>query len=166
MPDLNIHMEQSLFYYGYDFKELHQWIDDPSKLYAGSHRVVRHDIDDIKLVLEIFKDKVPEKYRMFIRDAFLDHLILDRLTTKQNQKRKSNDIKDIEYVFQLMIKKHEYNIEKVLDTTEKYFDNFDREYDNKSEELMWKAIQAMLKVYVRSQYESINIIKVFLERLK
>ncbi len=45
MPNLNIHCALSSQRTGFDFKELHKWMDDPSKTLGVDHRMMRHSLN-------------------------------------------------------------------------------------------------------------------------
>lgn len=75
MPDLKIHEEESLKTYGKSFTELHQWMDDSSKVFHCNHRKYRHDPQTTPL----------EAKKLFGENAdhvCLDHIILDLKETQ------------------------------------------------------------------------------------
>jgi hypothetical protein len=83
MTNHKMHCESCKKRYGYDFSEIHTWMDEPVSLNGSAHRKHRHDDEETpRLAVEIFSDKVPNQYRIFIRDAVLDHLILDAIETR------------------------------------------------------------------------------------
>lgn len=79
MPDNKEHCNDSFKKYGYDFRAIHKWMDEPSGTELGpNHRKYRHNPSITpKKVENAFWDKVPEKYREYIKDAVLDHIYLD-----------------------------------------------------------------------------------------
>jgi hypothetical protein len=79
MPALNVHISSCLEKYGYGFKDIHIWMDEPVKVSGANHRKYRHDPRITSQQAEhIFWDKVPEEHRAFIKEAVLDHIILDK----------------------------------------------------------------------------------------
>ena len=79
MPDLEAHCISCKKKYRYDFKLIHQWMDEPSSIAYGNHRKLRHDWNKTPREAEkIFWNKVPEEYRILIKDAVINHIILDR----------------------------------------------------------------------------------------
>lgn len=79
MPSMAEHARHCRKLYGYGFREIHNWMDGTVKSRGRSHRVDRHDISSTpQKAYDIFKDKVPVKYRKYIKDAVKDHIELER----------------------------------------------------------------------------------------
>lgn len=79
MPDRREHAEYSKQLYGYDFEEIHKWMDGTSISKGPNHREDRHDINETpKKAFEIFKDEVPEDKIKYIKDVVKDHIELDK----------------------------------------------------------------------------------------
>ena len=57
MPSLEEHCKRTLKRYGVEGGNIHKWLDEPSRKYAGAHRQFRHDTETIRLVGEIFEKK-------------------------------------------------------------------------------------------------------------
>lgn len=55
MPDLEEHCKHTYKRYGIEGRDIHQWMDDPSRKYSGKHRQFRHDTETIKLVARAHK---------------------------------------------------------------------------------------------------------------
>lgn len=85
MPSGKEHCQSCREKYGYDFSEIHNWMDEPIALYSHAHRKERHDKNSTPDKAEqLFWNKVPEPYRKFNRDAVLDHLMLDYVQPDNN----------------------------------------------------------------------------------
>ena len=83
MTNHNMHCESCLKRYGYPFSEIHSWMDEPATINGPKHRMFRHDETETpKMAEELFLDKIPEQYRKYIREAVLDHLIIDTIETR------------------------------------------------------------------------------------
>jgi antitoxin component of MazEF toxin-antitoxin module len=88
MPLVKVHCKRCEEKYGYDFKEINAWMDAPSLIMGGNHQSVRHDVVNTPKKAEtMFKNKIPEKYRIFIKDVVLDHIILDKKQRMINSKK-------------------------------------------------------------------------------
>lgn len=90
MPNLEEHCKHSQKRYGIEGRDIHQWLDKPSRKYTRGHRQFRHDTETIKLVGEIFGQKYG---REMAENITLDHITLDhkeeikqRKEEKQQQK--------------------------------------------------------------------------------
>ena len=84
MPNLKEHCNQSKKIYGYDFKEVHSWMDYPCRSMTSHHRKERHDIKKTPVeVKKIFWDKVPKEYREYLWHVAIDHISLD-FSQKEN----------------------------------------------------------------------------------
>jgi len=81
MPNCEEHCEHTLKRYGVEGRDIHTWIDEPSKLYGASHREVRHDTEAREMVKKIFGEKYGEN---LAENIFLDHMLLD-LETKNKE---------------------------------------------------------------------------------
>lgn len=74
MPSLEEHCKRTLKRYGVEGRDIHQWLDEPSRKYAGVHRQFRHDTETIRLVGEIFGKKYGKS---LAENIALDHIMLD-----------------------------------------------------------------------------------------
>lgn len=73
MPNVEEHCKSTLKRYGVEGRDIHQWLDEPSRKYAGGHREFRHDTETIRLVGKIFG----KKYGSLAENIALDHIMLD-----------------------------------------------------------------------------------------
>jgi uncharacterized Zn finger protein (UPF0148 family) len=74
MPNLDEHCKHCLARYGVEGRDIHQWLDEPSKEYASSHRQFRHDTESVKLVGELFSKNYG---RSLAESIALDHIMAD-----------------------------------------------------------------------------------------
>ena len=74
MPSLEEHCKHTLRRYGVEGREIHQWLDAPSRKYTGSHRQFRHDTETIKLAGRIFRENFGQQ---MAENIALDHIMLD-----------------------------------------------------------------------------------------
>ncbi len=74
MPNLEEHCRHSLKSYGVEGRDIHSWLDDPSREYAGSHRQFRHDTETVRLVGEIFGKTYGKN---LAENIALDHIMVD-----------------------------------------------------------------------------------------
>jgi len=74
MPNLEEHCRRTLKRYGVEGSDIHTWLDEPSREYAGSHRQFRHDTETIKLVGEIFGKTYGKS---LAENIALDHIMVD-----------------------------------------------------------------------------------------
>jgi len=74
MPDLEEHCKQTKEQYGIEGRDIHSWMDEPCKIFGGSHRKVRHDVTGIKDAYRIFSTKYP---REDIERIMTAHILLD-----------------------------------------------------------------------------------------
>jgi len=74
MPDLEEHCRRTLKRYGVEGKDIHAWLDEPSREYAAAHRQFRHDTETIRLVGEIFGKTYGKS---LAENIALDHIMLD-----------------------------------------------------------------------------------------
>jgi len=77
MPNLEEHCRRTLQRYKVEGRDIHSWIDNPSRKYAGSHRQFRHDTETIKLVGQLFGKNYGEE---LARNIALDHIMADHET--------------------------------------------------------------------------------------
>lgn len=88
MPSNEEHIKHCKELYGYGFEEIHRWMDETSVARGANHRKDRHDIEKTpKKAFEIFKDRVPEEYREYIKDAVKSHISIDYFDTKNKERR-------------------------------------------------------------------------------
>jgi len=74
MPSLEEHCKRTLKRYGVEGRDIHAWLDEPSREYATAHRQFRHDTETIRLVGETF-GKIYGK--SLAENIALDHVMLD-----------------------------------------------------------------------------------------
>jgi len=76
MPSHEEHCQDSLRRYGKRFDELHRWMDQPSAIMGGKHRMYRHD-----------PYKTPQEAKLLFGpladQACLDHIRLDRQESRR-----------------------------------------------------------------------------------
>jgi hypothetical protein len=99
MPNLEEHCKHSKERYGFDGREIHQWLDEPSQLYCGSHRGFRHDEETIVLAGNRFGKNYGEGLigRKIAEEIALDHFILDHQESL-NKHSEKNEIPPAELV--------------------------------------------------------------------
>ncbi len=86
MPGLETHSERCNERYGYEFRDIHIWMDETVKIKGPKHREDRHDpFETPEKAEEIFWEQVPEQYRKFIPDAVKDHIRLDNKKVSHSQ---------------------------------------------------------------------------------
>lgn len=85
MPNLETHCEHCLEKIGFECREVHQWMDEPSRIYGGAHRVIRHDKETALLIADMFGKLYAEgiKGRVIAEAGFYDHILLDATISKQ-----------------------------------------------------------------------------------
>jgi len=82
MPNLEEHCNHSKDRYSVEGRDIHIWLDEPCRIYAGNHRILRHDIETIELVGKIFGDK----YGVTLaKNIASDHIYLDRIEKKEKE---------------------------------------------------------------------------------
>jgi hypothetical protein len=54
MPNLEEHCKHTLKRYGFEGREVHKWLDEPSRVYGGIHRGFRHDEKTVILAGKLF----------------------------------------------------------------------------------------------------------------
>ena len=74
MPNLEEHCKSTLKHYGVEGRDIHAWLDEPSRQYAGTHRQFRHDSETVRLVGEVFGKKYGKS---LAENIALDHIMLD-----------------------------------------------------------------------------------------
>jgi len=74
MPNIEEHCKQTLKRYRVEGRDIHQWLDEPSRKYASGHRQFRHDTETIRLVGENFGKSYGKSLAETIA---LDHIMLD-----------------------------------------------------------------------------------------
>lgn len=74
MPNINRHCKRTLKKYGVEGRDIHKWLDEPSRKYAGRHREFRHDTETTRLVGEVFGGKYG---RRLAENIALDHIMAD-----------------------------------------------------------------------------------------
>ena len=90
MPNLEEHCKRTLKRYGVEGRDIHKWLDKPSRKYTGSHREFRHDSDAIRLVGNLFGEKYG---RTLAENIALDHIMLDHEEDIQKRARKKESEK-------------------------------------------------------------------------
>jgi hypothetical protein len=60
--------------YGVEGRDIHSWLDEPSREYAGSHRQFRHDTETVRLVGELFGKTYGKN---LAENIALDHIMVD-----------------------------------------------------------------------------------------
>lgn len=120
MPCLEEHCRHTKERYGYEFREIHSWMDETVKMKGPNHREDRHDpFKTPEKAKEIFWEQVPSEYRKFIPDAVLDHIRLD-------YEEESNSEEDKRKQKSELIRRHEVNREGLRVGNKVKYD--DREY--------------------------------------
>jgi len=71
MPSLEEHCQRTLKKYGVEGREIHEWLDDPARIFGVGHRQFRHDAETIRLVGEIFGEKYGKS---LVENIALDHI--------------------------------------------------------------------------------------------
>jgi len=89
MPGLWIHCAISKKRTGEDFKELHQWIDEPYKEKGMNHRAIRHfyNLKDEKTIKEYWNKKGNKGEIAVVEWLF--HIALDNLNTAFKMDKKT-----------------------------------------------------------------------------
>jgi hypothetical protein len=83
MPNHKTHCAISKKRTGYDFSELHDWIDGPSKTLGKNHRTVRHawNETEMKTIQRYWDDKKGKGWGDKAVIEWLFHISLDNLST-------------------------------------------------------------------------------------
>jgi len=83
MPSHEEHCNDSFRRYGYNFSEVHRWMDEPCRIAGSSHRQFRHNpYETPKEAEQIFSNIVPEQFKSIVKHVILDHIKLDRAYTE------------------------------------------------------------------------------------
>ncbi len=82
MPNVEEHCRSTLKRYGMEGRDIHQWLDEPSRKFAGGHREFRHDTETIRLVGKIFG----QQYGSLAENIALDHIMLDHEEEIENRR--------------------------------------------------------------------------------
>jgi len=90
MPSLNVHCAVSRERTGFNFKELHQWIDEPYRKYGINHRIKRHSYnkEEAKIIREFWDDKLGMGWGDKAVVEWLFHISLDNLDTAFKKAKK------------------------------------------------------------------------------
>lgn len=83
MPDLRTHCAISKKRTGFDFKELHQWIDSPKDELGPDHRIERHAYNEIekRYIKEYWENKKGKGWGDKAIVEWLFHIALDNMST-------------------------------------------------------------------------------------
>jgi hypothetical protein len=86
MPNLEEHCRHCLERFGVEGREIHKWIDEPSRYYGRAHREIRHDLETADYVAEEFGASCGEgaKGQYLAKLCYFDHIFLDVDASKQN----------------------------------------------------------------------------------
>lgn len=74
MPNLEEHCRRTIERYGVEGRDIHSWLDEPSREYAASHREFRHDSETVRLVGELFGKTYGSS---LAENIALDHIMVD-----------------------------------------------------------------------------------------
>jgi hypothetical protein len=88
MPDLEEHCKRTMNRYMVEGREIHSWLDDPSKKYASGHRQFRHDTETVKLVGQLFGKTYG---RATAENIALDHIMVDHEEEIKNRNLGSSE---------------------------------------------------------------------------
>ena len=85
MPNLEEHCKHCLDLFGYEGREVHKWLDEPSRYYGGSHRVLRHDRDTAIMIGKMFGKYYGEgiEGQIIAQGIFFAHIFLDIEASKK-----------------------------------------------------------------------------------
>lgn len=88
MPNLEEHCKHCLDLFGVEGREIHKYIDQPSKYYGGSHRVLRHDKDTAIAIGKMFGKNYGEgvEGQIIAQGIFFAHVFLDADASKKKGK--------------------------------------------------------------------------------
>jgi hypothetical protein len=132
MPNLKTHRAISQKRTGFDFAELHKWVDEPKKKLGFNHRQERHYLNDADM--KTIKDRWGEKAII----EWLFHIAIDNLNTafKLSSKHFSYGKKafnSMEFEFyksgfiHCNFKRIPENELKMLDLDETYYDDYNED---------------------------------------
>jgi len=110
MPNLEEHCKHSLRLYGVEGREVHSWMDDPCRKFAGSHRQFRHDTETIEFVKEYFAEKIGPK---LAGNIAIDHIMLDHEETVKKRREKNDAILSDKDPYELEKPKYEKKKEEL-----------------------------------------------------
>jgi hypothetical protein len=126
MPGVEVHIRESKKRYGYDFRELHKWLDLPFYSLGSAHHCERHSAKTTPdLAQKIFWEETPIEKRQYIREAALDHIALD-----DKEGRACNNPKDIDDArkkWNYMNNDYREFVKKTLFESEKNLDSWGNE---------------------------------------
>jgi len=128
MPSLRVHCAMSRERTGFDFKELHEWIDKPQKDLGMNHRTKRHsyNLEEEKTIKDFWNDKEEGLGEKAVVE-WLFHIAVDNLETAFKRAKKAYRTNNI------------YNFFKFGLLPESKFIFFD--FDKKSEEELKKEFK-------------------------
>ena len=86
MPNLEEHCRHCLERFGVEGREIHKWIDEPSRYYGRAHREIRHDLETADYIAEKFGVYCGEgaKGQYLAKLCYFDHVFLDIDASKNN----------------------------------------------------------------------------------
>ncbi|MCL5948935.1 MAG: hypothetical protein M1490_00460, partial [Candidatus Bathyarchaeota archaeon] len=88
MPNIEEHCGASFKEFKVEGRDIHAWLDEPCRVYAGLHRQFRHDTETIELVGK----KFGEKYGVALAENIgLQHIMLDH-KERIDKKTNANDV--------------------------------------------------------------------------
>lgn len=86
MPNHEEHCQHSFKRYGVRGDEIHAWIDEPSQIAGGSHRIHRHDITGLSTAIQLFGKIYGDE---IVENIFLDHLKADSEESRRQEAEES-----------------------------------------------------------------------------
>lgn len=91
MPSCKVHCRISKERTGFDFKNLHQWIDEPAKDLGLNHRTERHsyNLKDSKKIRDFWDKEKGEGWGDKAEVEWLFHIAIDNLDTAFKQAKKT-----------------------------------------------------------------------------
>jgi len=155
MPNLEVHCRRTLKRYGAEGRDIHEWLDKPSRKYAGAHRQFRHDTETIKLVGEIFGKTYGKS---LAENIALDHIMLDheeeikrnrKIVANLPEKRATSSIPCI--YCNTLLKPNNQNCPKCGASRTKIIEEFDRKYE--MEKLKLQARRRKLREELKIELE-------------
>jgi len=123
MPNLGEHCKHSKERYGYEGREIHQWLDEPSRVYGGSHRGFRHDEETVILAGNRFGKNYGEGVlgNSIAQQIALDHIILDQQEALKNRLQGNDSSADakafeeVEAQYEEVFERKKVELKKVID---------------------------------------------------
>jgi hypothetical protein len=108
MPNLATHCAISKKRTGFDFKELHEWIDSPAAELGYDHRTVRHayNVKEERQIIDYW-DKKKRGYGEKAVVEWLFHIAIDNMSTAFKKSYKVYGDKTFNY-FEIGISKSQY----------------------------------------------------------